>query len=449
MSRKSLMAVIVAAACSVALSAESSPAKTKAAGVPSVTYTKDVAPILNKNCVGCHRPGDVAPMSLMSYEQVRPWAKSIREKVSEGTMPPWHADPKIGKFANERRLAPKEVATLLAWVDGGMRQGDAKDLPPVPRFDDGGWRLGKPDVVFSLPEDQDVPASGVVDYRYVTIPTNFTEDRWIVGGEIRPGDRSVVHHVIVFAADPQGTQRPPAGLQIKLPPADPAFQAAVQNRQQQQQQPQAQRPRGPRGWFLIGSGAGEQVTMYPQGTGKLVKAGTTLTFQLHYTPNGKATKDRTQVGLYFAKAEPEYEIRTVGVSNPRFIIPAGEANYRVDSAAEFTEDAVVWSFFPHMHVRGKSFDYRMVSPDGRSEPVLSVPKYDFGWQTGYIFQTPMNVSKGSRLECTAYFDNSTNNKFNPDPTKDVRWGDQTWEEMMIGWMDYSVANQKVVRSSSR
>jgi mono/diheme cytochrome c family protein len=443
MNRKPLLALLLVT-CSVALWAESKASKAATNGAPAITYAKDVAPILNKNCVSCHRPGDVAPMALMSYEQVRPWAKSIREKVSEGTMPPWHADPKIGKFANERRLTPKEVATLVAWVDGGMRPGNPKDLPPAPRFDDDGWRLGKPDVVFSLPEEQDVPASGVVDYRHIEVPTKFTEDKWIVAGEIRPSDRAVVHHVIVFVRDPEGSPRLPAGLQLRLPPADPNQPAPQPTAAQQQR-----RQRGPRGWVLIGSGAGEQVTAFPPGTGKLVRAGSTLIFQMHYTPNGHATKDRTSIALSFAKETPEYELRTVGVSNPRFVIPAGEANYRVDSAAEFTEDAVVFGLFPHMHVRGKSFDYRVVGPDGIAQPILSVPKYDFGWQTNYVFQEPLKVSKGSRLECTAYFDNSTNNRFNPDPTQDVRWGDQTWEEMMIGWMDYSVANQRVVRSASR
>jgi mono/diheme cytochrome c family protein len=440
MNRKSLLAFVLAATCAALLTAGGPAAKTTP-NTPVVTYTKDVAPILNKNCVACHRQGDVAPMSLMSYQEVRPWAKSIREKVSEGIMPPWHADPKVGHFANDRRLSPKEVATLVAWVDGGMLKGDPKDMPPAPQFQEG-WRIRKPDVVFSLPEEQDVPAAGVVDYRYPEVATNFTEDKWIVGGEIRPSDRAVVHHVIVFVVDPPGNERPPAGFQMKLPPPDAKFEAAVRNR------PQGQR-RGRGGWFLIGSGAGEQVTMLPPGTGKLVKAGSKLIFQMHYTPNGKATKDRTQVALYFASAPPEYEIRTVGVSNPRFAIPAGEGNYRVDSAAEFTEDVIVWGLFPHMHVRGKSFDYKVVSPDGRAEPILSVPKYDFGWQTGYTFQTPMRLSKGSRLECTAYFDNSSNNKFNPDPTKDVFWGDQTWEEMMIGWMDYSIANQRVQQRASK
>ena len=281
-----------------------------------------------------------------------------------------------------------------------------------------------------------------MEYRHIEVPTNFTEDRWVVGGEIRPGDRAVVHHVIVYEQDPPGTERAPAGLQIKLPPADP-------NQPPPTAQQQQRRQRGPRGWVLVGAGAGEQVTMFPPGTGKRVKAGSKLIFQIHYTTNGKATTDRTSVALQFAKETPEYELRTVGVSNPRFLIPPGEANYRVDSAAEFTEDAIVWGVFPHMHVRGKSFDYRMVGPDGRSEPLLSVPRYDFGWQTSYVFQQPLKVAKGSRMECTAFFDNSTNNKFNPDPTKEVKWGDQTWEEMMIGWMDYSVANQRVVRTASR
>jgi hypothetical protein len=180
-----------------------------------------------------------------------------------------------------------------------------------------------------------------------------------------------------------------------------------------------------------------------EGTGKLVKAGSTLMFQVHYTPNGKAVKDRTSIGLVFAKHAPEYEVKTIGVSNGAFVIPAGESEYRVDSAAVFTEDSLVWSMFPHMHVRGKSFDYNIVYPDGHRELVLSVPKYDFNWQGSFRFEKPIEVPKGARLECTAYFDNSKRNKDNPDATKDVKWGDQTWEEMMIGWMDYSVKSQRI------
>ena len=428
------------------------------AGSPTatvVTFNKDVAPILNRNCANCHRPGEIGPMSLLSYKDARPWAKSIREKVIAREMPPWHADPNHGQFSNDRRLADKDVATLVAWVDGGLKEGDAKDLPPAPKFVEG-WNIGKPDVVFTMSEDYPVPAEGVVDYQYMTVPTTFTEDRWIQAAEVRSGNRAVVHHVIVFVQDPKGSTRPPAGVQMKMVggAADtlprPQVRPAVAGEARKVGEPRAaggNRGGGAGGgWVLIGTAPGDSGAVMVPGTAKLVKAGSTLIFQIHYTPNGTAQKDRTSVGLIFAKNPPEYEVKTMGVTNNRFVIPAGEANYRVESAAVFTEDSVVWSVFPHMHVRGKSFEYRLLYPDGHAELIASMPKYDFNWQGGYRFKTPLEVPKGSRLECIAYFDNSKGNKANPDADKDVRWGDQTWEEMMIGWMDYSVKSQRVSKT---
>jgi mono/diheme cytochrome c family protein len=417
----------------------------------NVTYNKDVAPILNHNCAVCHRPGEIGPMSLMSYQEVRPWAKDIKEKVASRTMPPWFADPSHGKFSNDRRLSDQEIATLVSWVDGGMKEGDAKDLPATPNFTQG-WNIGKPDVVFTMKEEYSVPADGVVDYQYFMVPTNFTEDHWIQGAEIRPGARSAVHHVIVFVQDPAGSTRPEAGVQLKVPagandrragrggPGGGAATAAGRGRGEGGGN---RGGGGGGGWMLIGTAPGDSGAIMKEGTGKLIKAGSTLMFQVHYTPNGKAVKDRTSIGLIFSKHAPEYEVKSLGVTNGSFIIPAGESEYRVESAAVFTEDAIVWSMFPHMHVRGKSFDYNIVYPDGHRELVLSVPKYDFNWQGSFRFAKPIEVPKGARLECTAYFDNSKGNKYNPDPTKDVKWGDQTWEEMMIGFMDYSVKSQRV------
>ncbi len=399
----------------------------------ALSFNKDVAPIVFKNCTGCHHPGDVAPFSLMSYQTARPWAKSIREKVVMRTMPPWHADSHYGRFSNDRRLSQQDVDTIVSWVDGGALEGDAKDLPPAPVYPDG-WSLGKPDLVFSIPEEFDVPAQGVVEYQHFVVPTNFTEDRWVQAAEIRPGNRAVVHHVIVWIQEPGNTNRQPVGVQVLRP--DQAVPPL--------QQPGQGRPRAPR-WngMLAGSGAGEQATFFRPGTARVVPKGSNLVFQVHYTPNGKSAKDRTSVGLIFAKEQPQFPIRTVGVMNGRFVIPAGEANFKVESAAVFTEDAQIWGVFPHMHLRGKSFEYRLIYLDGRSEIILSVPKYDFNWQNGYSFAKPLQVPKGTRLECTAYFDNSSKNAFNPDPTKEVRWGDQTWEEMMIGWTSYTVESQKV------
>ncbi len=400
----------------VAFAWAAGPAATTSAS--NVTFNKDVAPILNANCAICHRPGEIGPMSLLTYKDARTWGKSIREKVVKHEMPPWNADPTHGKFVNDRRLSDKDVATLVSWVDGGFKEGDAKDLPPARKFVEG-WNIGKPDAVIDMGEDYSVPSEGVINYQYKTVTVPFTEDKWVQAAEVRSTNRAVVHHVIVFVQDPPGTQREAGGVVQHIA---------------------GQAPRGERGgqWLLIGTAPGDSGNTMNAGTGKLIKAGSKLVFQLHYTPNGTAQKDRTSVGLIFAKHPPQYEVKTIGVQNNRFLIPPGEADYRVESAAEFTEDAVVWSFFPHMHVRGKAFEYTIVYPDGKREVVLNVPKYDFNWQGGFKLATPLEVPKGARLECVAYFDNSKANKYNPDSSKEVKWGDQTWEEMMIGWMDYSV-----------
>jgi hypothetical protein len=421
-----------------------STAAPRAADTP-VTFTKDVAPILYKNCVSCHRDGEMAPMSLMTYKDARPWAKSIRRHVVERVMPPWHADPSHGIFSNARRLSTSEIDTIVAWVDQGAPQGQPGDLPPAPSYPDG-WDIGVPDIVFGMAEDFDVPADGVVEYQYFTVPTNFTEDRWVQAAEIRQGNRELVHHVIVFVDEPGGSPSRAPGIQMIPAPA----RAAEANPPASSGTPAAPAPgtasrrqARPLGRLLVGQAPGARPAVFPPGSAKRIKAGSTLTFQMHYTPNGTAGKDRTRVGLIFAKQPPASEIRTVGVMNTQFVIPAGDANHQVLSQAQFTEDAKIWSFFPHMHVRGKSFEYRIVRPDGTSQVVLSVPKYDFNWQGEYVLAEPISVAKGTRLECTAFFDNSKANVANPDATKDVRWGDQTWEEMMIGWTTFSVEAPRV------
>jgi hypothetical protein len=405
-----------------------------ASGPAPVTFTKDVAPILYKNCVSCHRDGEMAPMSLMTYKDARPWAKSIRKNVSERVMPPWHADPAHGRFSNARGLSQTDIDTIVAWVDQGAPQGKESDLPPAPTYPDG-WDIGVPDAVFEMTEEFAVPADGIVEYQYFTVQPNFTEDKWIQAAEIRAGNRELVHHVIVFVDEPGGSPSRAPGIQM-IPSSAPAASSAAAT-----PAPAGTPRRAPArqlGRLLVGQAPGARPAVFPLGSAKRIKAGSTLTFQMHYTPNGTAGKDRTRVGLIFAKQPPASEIRTVGVMNTRFVIPAGDANHQVLSKAEFTEDAKIWSFFPHMHVRGKSFEYRVVRPDGTSQILLSVPKYDFNWQGEYVLAEPVTVPKGTRLECTAFFDNSKANIANPDATKDVRWGDQTWEEMMIGWTTFSV-----------
>ena len=377
----------------------SGPAKT------SSTFTKDVAPILFNRCVDCHRPGEIAPMSLLSYQEVRPWAKSIRQKVVERSMPPWSADPHVGKFSNNPSLSQKEIDAIVSWVDAGAPKGDDKDMPPTPKFVEG-WTIGTPDVVLAMQEEYSIPADGTVPYLYFTIPTNFKEDKWIQAMEIRPGNRSVVHHVIAFVQEAGASGRGGRGGE------------------------------GGRGQ-LGGITPNKSGVVFAPGTARLIKAGSSVVFQMHYTTNGQATKDRTSIGLVFSKEPPNKTLVTGSAMNARFAIPPGDDNYEVKSSMTFKEDVHLTTFMPHMHFRGKDFTYTAVYPDGRSEVVLRVPKYDFNWQLTYVLEKPLALPKGTRLDCVAHFDNSTKNKFNPDPTKEVRWGDQTWEEMMIGWFTFT------------
>lgn len=385
-------------------------AKGGSGSTEAVTFTKDVAPIFYNRCVECHRPGEVAPMSLITYKDARPWARSIKQMVAKRAMPPWLASPEYSHFSNDRRLSQKEIDTISAWVDGGAVEGSARDLPPVPHFVEG-WGIGQPDVIFKLEKPVSVPASGVIPYQYYTVPTNFTEDKWISAAEIRPDNRGVVHHIIVFVQDPKGDTDPEAGKIGQ---------------------------KGERGFKLVGFAPGEQPKIYPAGMAKRIKAGSNLIFQVHYTTNGKAGMDQSYVGLVFAK-QPVHRMALTGTAtNATFVIPAGDSNYETKSSWTAPEDVRILDLMPHMHYRGKDFKYTAVFPDGRSQVILDVPRYDFNWQLVYRLKEPLFLPKGSRLDCVAHFDNSANNKYNPDPTKDVRWGPQTWEEMMIGWFDYVV-----------
>jgi hypothetical protein len=392
---------------------------TNEANTNSVTFTKDVAPILFKNCAECHRPGEIAPMSLMTYQEVRPWAKSIRERVVDRSMPPWFADPKHGHWANNARLSQKDVDTIVAWVDAGAPKGEDKHLPPPPKFTDG-WTIGKPDVVLEMQEEYTVPADGTVPYLYFTIPTGFTEDKWVQAMEIRPGNRSVVHHVIAYSQDPSVKYSNSGG--------EGEFRRGRTH--------------------LGGITPNKTGIFFGPDTARLIKKGHNIVFQMHYTTNGQVTKDRTKIGLVFAKEPAKKILMTGNAANGRFAIPPGDPNYEVKSSKTFDEDVLITSFMPHMHVRGKDFIYTAVYPDGRSEILLNVPRYDFNWQLTYIPKEPILLPKGTRLDCVAHYDNSSKNKFNPDPTKEVRWGDQTWEEMMIGWYTYTRAGEEPKAASS-
>jgi mono/diheme cytochrome c family protein len=336
----------------------------------AASFTKDVAPILYAKCAVCHRPGEMAPMSMLTYKEVRPWAKSIREKVVKREMPPWYADPNHGEFANDARLTEQQIETIRAWVDGGAKEGDPKDLPPAPKFPTSDWKFGQPDVVLSMNEEASIPASGTIDYKYYTVPTNFTEDKYVQFAEIKRGAPSVVHHVIVSVREPNEVR---AGQ----PPPNPEAPRDPQARQQRPANQDA---------MLLGWAPGMSPLTLRDGNAKLVKKGSILVFQMHYTTNGVAATDRTSIGLYFAKNTPEKRVITRGVTvDPRkLVIPPGEANFESRSSYTFTEDVHIHMFMPHMHVRGKDFEYKLVYPDGREKILLRVPKYDFNWLLTYF-----------------------------------------------------------------
>jgi mono/diheme cytochrome c family protein len=398
-------------------------AATAASKSSEVTFYKDVLPVLQKNCQQCHRAGEAAPMQLFTYKEARPWAKAMREAVITRKMPPWFADPHVGKFTNDRSMSEAEIDTIVKWADSGAKEGNAKDAPP-PREFASGWIIGTPDVVYEMPEPYDVPSSGTIDYTYYIVPTGFTEDKWVQLAEARPGNRSVVHHIIAFARDPNS----------KWMREYPVGKAFVPNK--------SNRGSGEGGMgggeFISGFAPGAPPEMLRQGQAKLIKAGSDIVFQMHYTTNGKAATDRSKVGLIFAKEKPTHRVLTLAAQNGKFVIPPGAPAHSVDGAITLQGDAELISMLPHMHLRGKSMEMRAVYPTGEMEKLLWVPNYDFNWQLWYQLPRGKVLPKGTRIEATGTFDNSPNNKNNPDPAKEVRWGDQSWEEMMIGFFDVAV-----------
>lgn len=379
---------------------------TKPKANATVTYTKHIAPLLQKHCQECHRPGQIGPMSLMNYQNASAWSEAIAETVRENRMPPWHADERFGKFANDRRLSKEERETLFAWIEQGCPKGDDKDLPKPREFAEG-WRIGKPDAIITMDREQTVAAKtdrNAIRYQYFFVPTNFKEDMWVQAAEARPGNDAVVHHIIAYVADPRN---------LKKNPQD-----------------------GIGDGFLVGYAPGDMPAVFEPGQAKKVPKGALVIFQMHYTPVGTEQKDRSSVGMIFAKNPPKYEVKTRAITQGRLNIPPGEANYKAQSVTTFKEDTLLISMLPHMHLRGKSFDYKVFYPDAKTDTLLSVPRYDFNWQTYYRFEKPLTLPAGTRIECTGIFDNSAANPNNPDPTKAVRWGEQTWDEMLIGFVDY-------------
>jgi len=387
----------------------------------AVTFSKDVAPVLQKNCQTCHRPGEAAPFSLLTYEQARPWAKAMKEAVRLKKMPPWFADPHYGKFSNDRSITPKDADVLAAWADAGAPEGDPKDLPPALHFVDG-WSIPKPDVVYELPRAYPIPATGTIEYQKVIVPSGFTEDKWVQFAEARPDDRAHVHHMILFIREPEshwlrGVAKPGEFFVAPKVKDETVDTSALPSD------------------FLVGYAPGQPAEMLPDGQAKLIKAGSDLVLEIHYTTNGKASSDRSKFGLVFAKQPPKERVLTLSATNGTFRIPPGDPNYKVDATFEVGTTVKLASLHPHMHGRGKDFEYRVVYPTGETETLLRVPRYDWHWQLWYNLAQPVLLPKGTRIECTAHFDNSPNNPDNADPTKEVTWGDQSWDEMMVGFFN--------------
>lgn len=374
-----------------------------AASAQEVTFHRDVLPILQERCQECHRAGQMAPMPLTTYAETRPWARAVREAVVTRAMPPWFADPCCGKFEHDRRLSDREIAVLADWAEQGSLEGDPKDAPPPRRWTEG-WNLPRVDAVIGMREDFEVPAKEAVEYQYIVIEGGSTQDRWVRGVEVRPRDRSVVHHAVVYIRNAGDTwTRGPTTADI-----------------------------------LTVYAPGSAPDVFREDMAKLIPAGADLVLEVHYTPKGEAARDRIQVGLMLAPERPAKRVITLQMASTDFRIPPGAREHRVTVWGTLPNDALLIGFFPHMHLRGKSFEYTLVREGGDVETLLKVAPYDFYWQLSYRLAEPRLVKKGTRLNFIATYDNSAANPRNPDPTQAVRYGHQSWDEMMVGFFDIAV-----------
>ena len=379
-----------------------------------VTYSNQIARLVQKRCVECHRTGELAPFTLASYDDLIGWAAMIREVVSEGRMPPWFADPKYGHFANDARLSGEEKEQLFAWIDNGCPQGDSKDLPEPRKFVDG-WRIGEPDQVFKMAEKPfQVPAEGVISYKFFTVDPGWTTDKWIAAAESRPGNRQVVHHIIASAVPPGVNPRDPfAGI------------------------------------GMGGYAPGTIPLECPPGVAVFVPAGSKIVFQMHYTTNGTAHEDMSVLGVKFADPKTIKKVIDDGlIGQLAFRIPPGKSNFEIKSKDQVAKDLLLLDLTPHMHLRGKSFRFEAEFPDGSREVLLDVPNYDFNWQLTYVLDKPKLLPKGTWIHCFARYDNSAENPANPDPTRTVTFGEQTWDEMMFGFYSTIDPNQDLTKEGA-
>jgi mono/diheme cytochrome c family protein len=413
----------------------------------TVTYSKDVAPILYEHCVVCHHPNDIAPMSLMTYKETRPWAAAIRQAVVKRTMPPWHADPHVGDFRNDPRLSDSDIATIEQWAKNGAPEGDPKDMPKAPVFE-GGWHI-KPDVILTIPETK-VAAANQDDYEYIYVPTNFTEDKWIQAAEVVPGDRRVVHHATVSVVSASKVPQ----LEARHAGEQKLDQYHYRTGKVNHMKPDAPATDdgcapSPDGKIKDPTSGGVNIVpaiylpghlaeVRPPGFALRIPAGSYLQFQVHYSNRLKQdVTDRTSIGLVFAKEPVKHEVAQYEIWNNWFQIPPNDGSHKVTSCFTMPKDVTAVAYTAHMHFRGKSMETEAVYPDGRREVLFSVPKYDFRWQETYFLKHQFLIPKGTKLVTTAYFDNSANNPLNPDPSKTIRWGEPSNEEMMGFWLAFA------------
>lgn len=419
--RSALIAVSIASLCILPISFSGSAVPAQSA---SPTFYRDVLPILQNHCQSCHRAGEIAPMSLVTYSESRPFARAIATSAAQRKMPPWFADPTVGHFSNDPSLTAREIATLTSWVDANAPAGNPGDAAPPPHWTKG-WLIPPPDTVIEMPKAVAIPASGDVEYTYEIVPTHFTEGKWVQFSEVRPSSRENVHHAVVYVRPPGSTwlQHAPVGV-----PFTGADVTATQDRND---------THFTTADILLVYAPGSSPDSWPAAAAKFIPAGSDLVFQMHYTTHGHAASDRTSIGLVFAKKTPAQRVLTLQLTNDRFVIPPGVPDFRVEVHGSLPNDARLLSFFPHMHLRGRRFEYNILSPGHAPETLVRV-NYDFYWQLSYRLAQPRALAAGTVLQAVAWYDNSKNNPHNPDPTVSVHWGDQTYDEMMVGFFDVAV-----------
>ncbi len=393
-------------------------------GNPQPTFYRDVLPILQEHCQSCHRQDQVAPMSLVTYDETRPWAPAIAKAVQSKMMPPWFADPRFGHFSNDPSLTELQVETILAWVKAGAPSGDPHDAPSPPQWSEG-WNITRPDVTLKMPAPVSLPANGDVEYTYEIVPTHFSEDKWVQMVEVRPSSPQYVHHAVVYI-------RPPDSKWLRHAPIGVPFTASTLSDPQDRLD-----AHGTTSDLLLVYAPGSSPDRWPDGMAKFVPAGSDIVFQIHYTTNGHAGNDQTSIGLVFAKTPPAQRVITLQLNDHAFIIPPGADDFRVETQGTLPNDATLLGLFPHMHLRGKRFEYDIVKSDGSVETLLRV-NYHFHWQLSYRLAEPRLLKAGTKLRAIAWYDNSRNNPHNPNPDATVTWGDQTYQEMMVGFFDVAV-----------